>query len=491
MSQVISSSREILLRGGSWTIGAQGIRFVAQITTMSLMARLLVPSDFGAVAMLASVFALLELIRDLGFNASIVQRPEISQAQLVRIFRISLVAGLLVTCVAAALGGLVSWFARDPNITAITPVLGLTFLGNSLSTVPMGLLRRRLQFRLIAIRDLGSYLFGAIMGVLVAFAGGGIWSLVAMAVTSSVSNLILVWISAAWLPVGPAASWRELHQFLKLGGAFTIGEFANYITSNLDNILIGRAWGMLSLGFYTRGYALMLAPISQIMGPMGAVIQPLMCRIQGDEIRMNRLIKRLSILFGVLGSMLAVFVLVSASALIPMVLGPGWEQTITIVQWLSLGVFVRPLAGLLYWTVVAKGKSQLFVKWTVLNCVINVAAILVGLPHGATEVAMTLGIAAVALILPNAIVLAASATGLKTTYWLFLYFRTCLVLGMAALVAWLLGLLDSPTTTLADHLLQVSAAAGLSIASGALVLFSYRESKSMICELMRKAPAPN
>lgn len=453
---------------------------------MSIMARQLVPSDFGAVAMLASVFALLELIRDLGFNASIVQRPEISQAQLVRIFRLSLIAGFLVTCIAAGLGGLVSWFAREPNITAIAPVLGLTFLGNSLSTVPMGLLRRRLQFRMIAIRDLGSYLVGATVGILLAFAGGGIWSLVAMAVTSSVSNLILVWISAAWLPLGPAASWRELKQFLKFGGAFTVGEFANYITSNLDNILIGRVWGMLSLGFYTRGYALMLAPISQIMGPLGAVIQPVMCRIQENEVKINDLIKRLSVFFGALGIMLSLFVLVGSSAVIPLVLGPGWESTIAILQWLSLGVLVRPIAGLLYWSVVAKGKSRLFVSWAISNCVINVTAILIGLKYGTTGVAMALGIAATGFVLPNAILFAASATGLKPILWLSMYVRIGFFFGLGAISAKLLGLFESHTVSITEHLIRIAITGGLAVISGGLFIYSYAEFRLMACNSIHR-----
>lgn len=482
--------KKVLIIGSSWTLGLQLVKFIAQVLTMYILARILSPKDFGLIAMLASSFALLELLRDFGLNAALVQRATISNAQLVGIFYLTVMLGVIMSGVGVSVGYLVAWFTKEEAIRQIAPFMAICFITNSLSTVPLGILRRELKFKQLAIRDFFSYLLGALAGVVVAVQGGGYWALVAAALASSATNMIMVWSSAQWWPRSLALPFGELKPLLKLGGALTVGEFANYVNSNADNLLIGKFWGMLSLGYYNRGYALMLAPIGQIIGPLGAVIQPVMCRLHDDNSQMKNLISSISILFCGLAICLASFVLIAAPSVMPLVLGSGWDVSVKVVQWLSLSVFVRPIASLLYWSVVARGQSGTFMKWAGSNCAINLVAILIGLPYGPVGVARALGIASVLAVLPNAIFLSSEATHHSRSSWFALYFKSLLVFGAAACFAKLFGLFEVVGSNVWEFAFNTALAASLSLAAGSLFVGAHRSCRTMILSAYRKYLVP-
>lgn len=369
------------------TFGSQGLKFLCHFASISILARLVSPEDFGLIGILASALAILNLLRDLGLTAAIVQSPNISKEQLNGLFRFSILLGLSLLILVTLAGWALSWFLGDPRLLAVAPVYATMFTANALGSVPLGLLRRRLHFGRIAVRDVVSFLFGVVAGIVVAYKGGGYWSLVAMSWMTTFLNTLMAWIAAGWFPSGRAARFSEMSRLLKFGGTFTLSEVATCLSQNLDKLLIGKIWGFEVLGFYTRGYALMLAPVGQIMGPIGSVLIPVLSRLNAQRDRYRQWVLRLFGLFLLGSGPLAAYLMLSARNLVPLILGPGWEMTVDIFFWLSISLFGKPVASLLYWVFVTSGNVREMFRWTTVNMILTVLSIGVGVIWGPVAVA--------------------------------------------------------------------------------------------------------
>src|SRR5579863_4674767 len=134
------------IRGGVWTITAQGVQFVMQSVSTIVLARLLLPADFGLVAMVTSITGLGQAFADLGLSEATIQHPEISHKQISNLFWINFAIGLLLTSITAALGPFLAWFYHEPVIRNIAFVTSLTFVIGGLRVQHDALLRRQMRF---------------------------------------------------------------------------------------------------------------------------------------------------------------------------------------------------------------------------------------------------------------------------------------------------------------------------------------------------------
>jgi PST family polysaccharide transporter len=142
------------------TLTSQGGQFVLQSISTVVLARLLVPAEFGMVAMVTAITGLASAFADLGLSEATIQRKEITHHQVSALFWINLAVGLGLTLVTAAIAPVLAKFYREPRLVNITLVLSITFLIGSLRVQPDALLKRQMRFSALAIRDVSSYALG-------------------------------------------------------------------------------------------------------------------------------------------------------------------------------------------------------------------------------------------------------------------------------------------------------------------------------------------
>ena len=147
------------VRGGLWTISSQGMQFILQSISTVVLARLLLPTDFGLVAMVTAITGLGQAFADLGLSEATIQHPEISHEQVSTLFWVNVGLGLALTLITASLAPVLAWFYREPRLHNITLVVSLTFLIGGLRVQHDALLRRQMRFRALALRDVVCYLF--------------------------------------------------------------------------------------------------------------------------------------------------------------------------------------------------------------------------------------------------------------------------------------------------------------------------------------------
>lgn len=217
-----------------WTFlerfGALGIQF---LVTM-VLARILLPGDFGLVGMLSLFTAVGSLLLDSGFSHALIQKENVSDDDYSTVFTVNVIVGIILYLLLFFAAPLIAWFLEKSELLLLSRVVFLMFLVNSACVVPLAKMTRELQFRKIACVGISSALFSGVVGLLFAASGMGIWSLVAQQLGLYVSRLLLYWCLVHWHPT----ILFSLKSFLSLWRYSANLLYASIVSTTFDNIYV-------------------------------------------------------------------------------------------------------------------------------------------------------------------------------------------------------------------------------------------------------------
>src|SRR5437870_11708725 len=210
---LLTNLRQRTVFSGLVTAAAQGAQFFMNLGYIMVLARLLVPQEFGLVAMVTAVTGFLRIFQDAGLSTATVQRHDITHAQVSNLFWVNVAVGGVTTLLVAASAPVVAWFYREPRLVGITLVLSITFVLASSAVQHIALLNRQMRFRAIAVIDILSMLAGYLTGIGMALSECSYWALVGANVTQVGIKLVLTWSISRWRPRLPSRNTQTWHLF--------------------------------------------------------------------------------------------------------------------------------------------------------------------------------------------------------------------------------------------------------------------------------------
>ncbi len=280
-------------RGMTWTlIDTWGTQLLGLVVFI-LLARLVEPADFGLVAFAALFVAFAQLLVDQGLGDAVVQRPTLTRRQLDTAFWASVLTGLIITVAVVVLAIPIAALFGDQRLEPIIQVLSITFVVTALSSIQMGLLRREMAFRSLAIRKLTAIALSGVVGVGMALAGFGAWSLVGQQVVNAIVSVVMLWAVTPWRP-SFEFSRQDFRELFGFGIRVVGGDVLNFISRNTDTLLIGAFLGKLALGFYYVGYQILDTSQSLLINAARRLIFPTFSRLQHDPERIRRAYSRMN-----------------------------------------------------------------------------------------------------------------------------------------------------------------------------------------------------
>lgn len=386
-------------RGGAVTMVSQGLRFGLLLLTTAVLGRLLTPKDYGLVGMVAIVMGFVALFKDLGLAAATIQREELSQREVSTLFWLNLGFSLGVALLTAAVAPLVAWFFGEPRLTAITMTYAVGFIFGGFAIQHEALLRRRMRFAALAGANLAALIVNAAVTVALAWLGFGYWALVCGQLALGLAYAVCLWSVCGWRP-GRPGRLSEVRALLAFGRDLTGFTIVNYFSRNLDNLLIGRVWGAVPLGFYAKAYQLLLLPLDQVNEPVTAVAVPALSRLGDDPERYRRAYLRLLEKVAMATMPLMAFMIASSDWIVRVVLGPQWSATARIFMLLGISGLFQPVANTTGWLLISQGRGRHLAQWGLIGGFISVAAIVAGLPWGPAGVALSYSLARVLVFDP-------------------------------------------------------------------------------------------
>lgn len=373
-------------RGGAVTIVSHSLRFLLTIAATSVLARLLSPTDYGLIGMVAFFTNFVAMFKDLGLSIATIQRAEVSNDQVSTLFWVNVLFSVAITVLTISLSPLIAWFYGDPRLMAITAVTSFGFVIGGLTVQHEALLRRQMRFVALVVTFFIATAVGYIVGIYMAWRGFSYWALVGSQLALLTTNTIGLWIVCRWRPVLP--KWNSgVGSMIAFGRNFTGFSIINYFSRNLDNVLLGRFWGANELGLYNRAYQLMTLPIDQINEPITAVAIPALSRINDAAGRYRQAYLRMLEKIAMLTMPGIAFMMATSDWIIEIVLGPQWSATSRIFLLLGITGMFQPIANTTGWLFLTQGRSKDMFHWGLISGPITIGSIFLGLPWGAIGVA--------------------------------------------------------------------------------------------------------
>jgi polysaccharide transporter, PST family len=442
---------------------AQAWRVAAGFVFTVITARLLAPSDFGLMAMAATVTAFATMIQDLGTTQAIIQRDKISSGQLNSLFWISTCLGCLLAMLLATSAPAIARFFHEPRLEGLTIAFAAPIVAGGVQAVPFALLNRHMRFAELALIDALAMAASLVVGIGLAWQFASYWALYAAACASALVTLIGCWSRSGFLPGKPDLD-HETRAMIGFGSGVSGFNLANYLSRNADKLLIGKFFGGDALGFYDRAYRLLLFPLSQIHAPIGRVMIPMLSRSLSDPQRYKRAYTECVSLL-LLATQPAILVATVYSAdIFRILLGDRWLGSAPIFAWLGIAGLQQVMTSTIGWLYISQGRGGGFFRIGVFGAVTTVAAFVAGLPWGPVGIAAAYTISDYLVRLP-VIWVATGSVGPVTTrdlYSMAIPHALSTAVAAAALLA-LKPLVDKPDILMCGWLVGLSYAIYLAL----------------------------
>lgn len=387
MSSGSGSFRQRTVAGIGWSgfarIGTQGLQLGLGI----LLARLLSPEAFGLIAMIAVFTGFATLFIDMGFGAALIHKQDVTPQHYDAVFWLNVAMGAALTGFFSLVAPLVARFYREPILLPLTILLASNFLIGSLGIVHAVRLKKMLVFRRLAVIDLTAVVLSGVVGIGMALAGQGVWSLAIQSVLATTITAMLLWIKADWRP-SLGVSKEAIADLWSFSANLLGFNALNYWFRHADDLLVGRFLGTAPLGIYSKAYGIMLLPLKTISHTLSQVLFPALSTIQADIPRVASIYLKMIRSVALVAFPFMLGLLAVADHFVLGLLGPQWADMIPVLRLFCLAGLVQSILTLNGSLYQSQGRTDLQFKVGGVVGVIGVVVIAVALPWGLQGVAL-------------------------------------------------------------------------------------------------------
>lgn len=382
------TTRQAILTGARWMTFSQGATIATQMVCGVVLARLLSPSEFGLMALVTLVQTFIQRVfKDLGTGSAIVQRKEASPQLLSSVFFLNFGWGALLTLAVLALADPLGWLMGDGEVVPLLRVACFSFVISSLGLVPMAVIRRKLNYRLLAVLNYLSFSASLLIAVALAAAGMGVWAMVVGGLSGSVLVLVLSWLTSGWRPIRhfDRADIREISSYsLNLTGY----QLALYFTLQGDRLIIGRFVGTLALGYYSMATRLFLTPIQLFSTVFSEVLFPALSRVQDDRQTVGDAVVRATAVGCFALCPLLIGLSVVSRPLVKVLVGEQWLPAAPLISILALVGVVSVVQANNTTVFRSVGRTDLQLRSGIITAIATVTGYLAGAPWGVEGIAL-------------------------------------------------------------------------------------------------------
>src|SRR5688572_5173088 len=357
-----------------------GSRFVLFVV-FAVLARLLQPADFGLVGVVAAYLAFVAILVDQGIGTALVQRRELEEEHLNAAFRFSVACAIAICIATVLLAEPLAAMAQEPRIVPFIRWASLGIVLNATTTVQAAIYLKAMDFRRMMLRTLIANASGGCVGITMAAAGFGAWSLIGQQLVASSAGMVYLWTVSQWRP-SLSFSTPHLRQLMAVSLSVLSTTLLWTFSSRIDQLVIGRVAGSAVLGQYLVGVRLAELARSAIQDPVGAISMPALAAVQKDYHRLREAMYRgmelnAAVCFAVFGGLASI-----APSVVPLVFGEQWREAGSILQSVAFYSLAVALAVFYHPALLASGGPGRYVLVNATCAVGAAAACFIGIQFG-------------------------------------------------------------------------------------------------------------
>ncbi len=366
--------------GMVWTALQKYSTMIISFISGIILARLLTPFDYGCIGMLSIFMVLARTFIDGGFASALIQKKNPSKEDYSTIFFWNLSVSVVMYATLYLTAPAIARFYDIPILSSVLRVQALVLFVNAFKLVQSNQLRKKLNFKLIAIVTVITSLISLAVTILMAYKGFGVWALVSSNLISATIPAVVYWLYVKWRPV-MTFSWKSFEELFSFGFFMFLTHLVNNFGSQLQGLLIGKVYNPATMGYYSKAHGTEKLASQSISSVMTQVTYPLYAQVQDDKVALANMIKRLTSTLAFVTFPLMFILLLLAKPIFVLLYSDRWLQSVPYFQVLCVSGLAACLQAVNLQSISAIGKSGTMFLWTLLKRCVGIGLIVGGLAY--------------------------------------------------------------------------------------------------------------
>jgi O-antigen/teichoic acid export membrane protein len=377
----VGNLRHQTLKGVMWSaierFSSQGIQFILNI----ILARIVTPSEYGLIALLAIFMSIAQVFIDSGFSKALIQKNGRTETDYSTVFYFNIVVAAVIYALFFLSAPFIAAFYTEPQLTIITRWVSLNIVISSFSIVQRAKLTIKLDFKTQTIASFSSVVIGGIAGVVLACRGYGVWALVTQSIVTNSFNSLFLWIFTRWRPA-LIFSFNSFKTLFAFGSKLLLSGIMDALYINMYSLVIGKKYSAADVGYYNQAFRFSSFPSSNLASVINKAVYPVQCRLQDNN-------ERLSINFHEYLGMscyiifpLMVGLAIMAEPLLLLMLTEKWLPVADLLSILCLAYMWYPVMLINCQILNVKGRSDYFLRAEIIKKVFSIGILILTIPLG-------------------------------------------------------------------------------------------------------------
>jgi teichuronic acid exporter len=375
------SLKQKVLTGFIWSAFEQFANQIVGFSISVILARLLMPEEFGLIAMLTIFMSLGRTLIDSGLTQSLIRSENPDDSDFSTVFYFNLLGSILIYVIVFFLAPYIAVFYKQSQLTSILRVYSIVFIINSLTSIQNTRLTKIMDFKTQMLVSTPSLIISGVVGIVLAIFGYGVWSLVWSKIAQSFAATIQIWYWAKWHP-----KWifnkEKFKQHFSFGIKLTLSGVLDTIFSNSYAIIIGKFFAPTQVGYYNRADSLQMFPVNIISSIINKISFPLFSEIQNNDLRLKNIYKRIMQMVIFLVAPTLIFLSVLAEPLLRFLYTEKWLPAVPYFQILCVAGILYPIHSYNLQILNVKGRSDLFLRLEIVKKILLIIVIFLSFQLG-------------------------------------------------------------------------------------------------------------
>ena len=356
-----NSDKSSVLSNFIWRFAERcGAQFVTVIVSI-VLARILSPKDYGQIALITVFTTIMQVFVDSGLGLALIQKKDADELDFSSVFYFNFAVCLISYAFMFATAPYIAAFYKDTSLTPIIRVISLTIVISGVKGIQQSYVSRNMLFKLFFFSTLGGTIFSAFLGIGLAYAGFGVWAIVAQQLSNTAIDTLILWINVKWRPK-KMFSWNRLKSLLSFGWKMLVSSLLDTVYNNIRSLIIGKMYSSADLAYYNQGKQFPHTIVNNINSSIDSVLLPSMSSAQDDRTRVKSMTRRSIKTSTYIMAPMMMGLAFCAEPIVQLVLTDKWLPCVPVLRIFCITYMFYPIHTANLNAIKAMGRSDYFLK---------------------------------------------------------------------------------------------------------------------------------
>ena len=365
--------------------GAQLVTFIVSI----VLARILSPEDYGQIALITVFTTIMQVFVDSGLGLALIQKKDADDLDFSSVFYFNFAVCLVLYAVMFVAAPFIASFYKDTTLTPIIRVISLTIVISGVKGIQQSYVSRNMLFKRFFFSTLGGTIFSAFLGIGLAYAGFGVWAIVAQQLSNTTIDTLILWLTVKWRPK-KMFSWKRLKSLLSFGWKMLVSSLLDTVYNNIRSLIIGRMYSSSDLAYYNQGKQFPHTIVDNIDSSIDSVLLPSMSSAQDDSVRVKVMARRSIKISTYIMAPMMMGLAFCAVPIVKLVLTDKWLPCVPFLRIFCITYMFYPIHTANLNAIKAMGRSDYFLKLEIAKKIVGLGLLFSTMWFGVLAMAYSL-----------------------------------------------------------------------------------------------------